>query len=113
MARKQNDSSSKSQAIRDYLSEHPDAGPKEILTSLKQNGIGVSSALIVAVKRKVRNAGNTDGQKVRSPAATPPSHTASMASLSAADLLQAKKLVNSLGGLENAKRALQLLEQLS
>lgn len=53
---------SKSDAIRQYLRDHPDARPSEVVAALKSQGILVSSTLAAKFKRarlgqKLRNAG--------------------------------------------------------
>ena len=49
----------KSQKVRDYLAEHPDAGPTAVANALKRYGVSV--ALVSAIKSK----GKTGGRKSR------------------------------------------------
>ena len=45
----------KSQKVRDYLAEHPDAGPTEVATALKRYGVSV--ALVSSIKGKSQTGG--------------------------------------------------------
>ena len=93
----------KSDAIRDYLAKNKDAKPKEIIEALAKQGIKVSQALVGNVKF-------TSGKKTvkaKKKAGRPP-----RADLTAADLLEAKRLADQLGGISKAKQALETLEKL-
>ena len=57
----------KSQAVRDYLSAHPDAMPKDVRAALAKVGLEVSRVLVSTVKNKVNKAGT--GKKVAKKAA--------------------------------------------
>jgi hypothetical protein len=111
----------KSDAIREYLEQDPGAGPKTIVTALKKRGIEVSHSLAGAVKYKggagkgAAKAGAPTKAAARQVSAAP-RRTALAGSaavqLSAADLLEAKRLVDHLGGIGQAHKALETLEQL-
>jgi hypothetical protein len=47
----------KSQAVRDYLSGHPDAMPKEVMVALAKEGIEVSRVLVSTIKTKINKTG--------------------------------------------------------
>ena len=47
----------KSQAVRDYFADHPDAMPKEVIAALGEQGIAVSRVLVSGVKSKLNKAG--------------------------------------------------------
>jgi hypothetical protein len=104
----------KSDEVRRYMEQNPAAGPKAVVAALKEQGIEVSKSLVNALRAKAK-AGKAPTKQAAGPprrasaAAAPRSRTDS---LSAADLLEAKKLVDQLGGVEQARRALETLEQL-
>ncbi len=45
----------RSQAIRDYLAEHPDAGNKDVIQGLKENGLEVTETLVTKVKFRLKS----------------------------------------------------------
>jgi hypothetical protein len=108
--------SSKSQAVRDYLAKNPDAGPKQVVEDLAAKGIKVSRSLASVVKYKSRPKRKaTKKRKVRRrrmTTAVAARRTTRASHLTADDLLEAKKLVDSLGGIDEARRALEALDQL-
>lgn len=95
---------SKSEAIRNYKSENPDAGPKAIAAALADDGIKVTPAFVSTVlsndKRKSgRSAGGRRGRR-------------SSGNASLDSLIQAKKLAEQMGGIEQARAALDALERI-
>jgi hypothetical protein len=57
----------RSNAIREYLKSHPDAGPKSIIADLKASGVNVSAALVSRIKYgKVGASGKRAGRRGRS-----------------------------------------------
>jgi hypothetical protein len=46
----------RTQAIKQYLKEHPKAGPKEVVTTLKAQGMVVSAGLVAGIKYGKRGA---------------------------------------------------------
>lgn len=99
-----------SQAIRGYLAEHPEATPKEIVAGLAQQGVKVSEGLAGNVKYTSRS-GRGPG-KARRGRGRPPGRRAGAGALTAQDLIEAKRLADQLGGLEQARKALEALEAL-
>ena len=97
---------SKSAAIRDYLAKNPSAKPKEIYEALSKQGIKLSLALVNAIKYSKPKAGKRSGEPKRKD--VPVSHSG----MSAADLIATKQMVDSLGGIGQAKDVLDLLERL-
>jgi hypothetical protein len=87
----------KSQLIRDYKAKHPDARPVEIVKALKAHK--VSAPLVSGVLQ--RASGGKKGKRGRK-----------TTGLTLDSLLGAKKLVEQLGGIEAAKKALNVLEKL-
>lgn len=105
----------KSQAIRDYLGKNPDAGPKQAVEALAAQGVNVSRALVGVVKyksgpkrRKVTRKRKV--RRARTRAAAP--RTTRTDGLTSDDLFEAKKLAERMGGIAEARRALETLEQL-
>ena len=96
----------KSEAIRNYLAAQPNATPNEIVAGLKQQGITVSPGLASNVKY-------TSGRPRKGPKRRGrPAKTESNGALSVSDLVEAKKLADQLGGIEQARQALATLEEL-
>ncbi len=62
MAKKKSQGPSKSQAVRDYLAEHPSATASIVIPELAQRGIDVSPALVSQVKKRMKEAGKLNGQ---------------------------------------------------
>ena len=99
----------KSQAIRDHLAANPQATPNEIVAALKQQGIKVSPGLASNIKY---TSGRAGGKKRRG---RPPGRGRTIAAngaLSVTDLIEAKRVAEQLGGIEQAKQALATLEAL-
>ncbi|MEX0702969.1 MAG: hypothetical protein WD069_12815 [Planctomycetales bacterium] len=104
-------SGSKSQAIRDYLSAHRGAGPKEVVEKLGEQGVKVSTQLVSVVKSKMKSRGKKR-RVVRKPQQATPAASSSSNGLSIGDLVETKKLVDQLGGVKQARAALDALERL-
>jgi soluble cytochrome b562 len=100
------DPTSKSQLIRDYRSSNPNATAREIQDALKKRGVKVATPLIYNVlstekkRRKGRRSRAVNGRSNGD-------------SISVESLLEAKKLVASVGSIDEAKRALNTLAKLS
>jgi hypothetical protein len=93
------------QTVRDYLAEHPDAGPTAVANALKRYGISV--ALVSAIKSK----GQTGGRKRRTSKATKrrsvrgrraPARRAGRVE----PIVAAAELIRVCGGVDEAKAAL-------
>jgi len=94
----------RSQAIRDYIVQHPDMPPKAIRQALIEQGIDVSYGLVGVVKY--------GGKKPRKAAAAARATRRRNVSLTADDLMRVKKLSDSLGGLEQLRKAIEVLLEL-
>lgn len=95
----------RSQAIRDYLAANPKASPNDVVAGLKEKGVTVKAGLVSAIKYKktakgVKRKLRKSGRKV------------SVGSVTVDALIIAKQLVDAAGGMEEAKKALETLEQL-
>lgn len=100
-----------SDAIREFIRENPTATRPEIRDTLQARGIPVSNSLVNAVYiKEKRGGGATAGRGPGRPKAAAAASTGG--SMSAAELINAKQLVDQLGGIDNVRDALSLLEQL-
>ncbi len=111
---------SKSQRIREALDADPQAMPKALADALTAEGFSVSANDVSQAKYLMKQAEKKGGAKVKvvktkstakgkaaAPAAGPASDLVSVAALQ-----KAKKLIQELGGVTEAKQALQALAQL-
>jgi len=104
-----------SDAIRDFITANPIATRPEIRDTLQAQGVPVSNSLVNAVFMKVKKGGGKSVRrrpgrpKSEKPVAAPASSGGNM---SAAELINAKQLVDQLGGIDKVRDALSLLEQL-
>ncbi len=107
--RKQN----KSAAIRDYLKDHPEAGPTEVMNALLEQKIKVSATHVSNVKSRLASGHSVGVRGVGRPRkGTGPSDIAA-GNVSIEMLIEAKKMVNRFGSIENAQRALATLSRLA
>lgn len=102
----------RSEIIRKYSAEHPTEGPKAISAGLKELGHDISPEYISTVRSldKKRSKGKASRAPARSriPAAQPTHDQVSFQAL-----LQAKKLHELTGSIEEAHRAIDALAQLT
>ena len=106
---------SKAQSIRDALAAEPKAMPKDIADKLIAEGISVTANEVSQAKYQLKVAKKKRRQKAapKAAAATPPAAVAPAGDLvSVAALQKAKKLVQELGGVKEARQALVALAQL-
>jgi uncharacterized protein YneF (UPF0154 family) len=107
-----------SDAIRDFITANPTASRPEIRDTLQAQGVPVSNSLVNAVFMKVNKGGGKSAKrspgrpKVAPRVAASAASAASGGNMSAAELINAKQLVDQLGGIDNVRNALALLEQL-
>src|SRR5205807_748143 len=100
MAKGKTQAGTKSQAIRDYLALHPTVTPKVIKAAMAEKGIKVGDSLISQIKY----------QSPRSKNGQLGSDGAEKVSLS--HLLAAKALVSRVGGVDQARRTIDILARL-
>ncbi len=125
MARKTKSKINKSNAIREIKSAHPEAGPTEIAKMIQdQFGVEVTPATVSTVlstdkKRngKVGRPGRPKGSKngTKAPMAASASKSVALNGNQDAflqNLLKAKQLVSDMGGISEARNALNALESL-
>lgn len=143
MAKQNDGDINKSEEIRKYLRKHPEAGAATIIPEFAKRGIEVKKSLVSGVKQDMKKKGDLPGSssspaQSASPQKTAKKKTARKTSqaaepktsqkatvstpakaadlkpvITAEDLKEAKKLVNELGGIEQVRRALKYLEELS
>ncbi len=117
MAKKKAVAVNKAQAIRDYLQMHPEATATIVIPALAKEGITVSSALVSNTRSRLKKAGaskkSATKKRVARKKATRKTVTRpSVSALSAKDLFEAKTLVDKLGSIDGARKAIETLEQL-
>jgi hypothetical protein len=106
MARKAK-TGNKSAAIRDYKAANPTAAPKEIADALGKSGVSISAQFVSTVLSNAKKKGGKVGKRGRKPGrpvAVPVDNLQ--------QLIQVKKLVDQMGGLEKAKAAMDALAQI-
>jgi hypothetical protein len=121
MARKPNDPDSatisKSQAVRDYLTEHPTAMPKEIAPAVKSaHGLDVSPQMISMIKSKLGQKVRRRRRKAGVGGAAPASGAGrknNAARFTVEELVAAKELAQTMGGIPRAQEALAALARLN
>lgn len=107
MARTKKGEVNKSEAIRTYLSTHKRAKASTVVQALAEQGIQVGAPLVYAIKGKSR--AKRGGAKTARGAGKTSSGNGK---ISLEVLLAAKKLADAVGGYENAREALRVLEKL-
>jgi len=95
----------KSEAIRTYLAANPDAGPTAVVAALKEQGVKVTVGLAANIKHRLSK---PKSQRARRSTGKRGSTNGS-AEISLDQLLAAKQMVDSLGGVEAARAALDAL----
>jgi hypothetical protein len=100
-----------SESIRQFIAQHPGAMPREIEKGLKAAGIRVSLGLISNVKY---GGGTTKAKKKRGRRAMldVAARKTPVVAVTVEQLLDVKRLADSLGGAEHIRQALETLEQL-
>lgn len=98
----------RTQAVRDYLSENPQASPKAVVEGLQQKGIKVKVTLVNSIKYKKP----AEVRKRRSLVVRSAARKGSGATVGFEQLIEVKKLVDALGGADQVRQALDALAQL-
>jgi hypothetical protein len=98
----------KSAAIRDYVKSHSGEGPTAIAAALNAaHGWNIKPAYVSMIKSKMVRGKRAGKRRMRAAAA------AVGAGVSENALLQAKRLAEQLGGVQEAKAAVDLLSRLT
>ncbi|MCR9119766.1 MAG: hypothetical protein NXI22_22765 [bacterium] len=113
MAKKKRSGPNKSEAIREVLRKDSTATAKAIIPELAEKGIKVTQDLVNNVRSIYLRSEGIDGKKKPAGAKRKPSSVRpSKGALSYDDLLKVKQVAESLGGIEETKKALAALEEL-
>jgi len=102
----------KTQVIRDYLAENPDTAPKEVAATLSKQGLSVTANYVSTIKTNMKAKGKGK-KKVAAKKKAAPKKKAADAKILLSALMEAKKLAAKLGGIEQAKQAINALAQLT
>lgn len=108
MARKAIATVNKSLAIRDYKAANATASPKEIAAALVKDGVTVSAQFVSTVLSNARKKGGQVGKRGPKPGKA----AAANATFDIANLLAARKFVETVGGVQQAQVALKGFAQL-
>ncbi len=94
----------KTQEVMKYLAAHPSASPAEISETLSKKGIDLTPAHVSSIKSKTGKGKKTAGRKRRKTAATGGELSTKLAA--------AIGVVESAGGIDEAKKALGTIRKL-
>ena len=117
----------KSQAIREFLGANPDATNLQVASALNKEGLNVTANYVSTIKTNMKNkTKKKPGRKAAKPKATAAKKAAGPKKQAAAgkkqastdkisldELVQAKKFVAKLGGVEEAQQAIKAWKLLS
>lgn len=106
MAKSKRETVNKSQAIRDALLAHPDRSPSEIAEELKAKGLDVSAQYVSTIKSNSK----LKGRKRKVVTRRMPAARAARNGLGPVGA--ALEFIRAAGGLEEAKHALQTVEEI-
>jgi hypothetical protein len=106
MAKSKREAVNKSQAIRDALQAHPDKSPSEIAEDLKAKGLNVNAQYVSTIKSNAK----AKGRKGRVVRRKKPGSRAGYNGLGS--MGAALEFIRAAGGLEQAKHALQTVEEI-
>lgn len=107
MARKAKSGSNKSAAIREYKGANPEAGPKDIAEALEKSGVSVTAQFVSTVLSNAKKKGGKVGKRGRKPG-----RRVALPVGDLQQLIQVKKFVDQLGGVQKAKAAVDVLARL-
>ena len=102
----------KTQAVKDYLRQNPGALPVAVSEALKAHGVDVDPKYVSNIKFKLGIKKRRKKAVAKGEGATPAAAVAPTDMISVAALQKAKKLVQEIGGVQQAKQALIALGQL-
>jgi hypothetical protein len=101
----------KAQAVRDEFNKQGiTTAPKDVIAALTKRGITVAPAQVSNIRTSLK--GGAKKRKVARRKAVGRKPAAKSASVSVDALIAAKKLVDRMGGVDEARRALDVLAQL-
>ena len=97
----------RTQAVREYLAENPDASPKSVVEGLQQKGIKVKITLVNSIKYKKP----AKGAKRKSTAGRAGARSLAGGAIGFEQLVEVKKLVDALGGSAQVQQALDAIKR--
>jgi hypothetical protein len=100
----------KTKAVRDYMAANPTASPKEIVAGLAATGMKIKLGLANSLKYGKRKPGRKPGRR-RALTVTAAARTSNGA-VTVDQLIEVKRLADSLGGIGHVRSALEMLESL-
>jgi hypothetical protein len=112
MAKKAAAGPNKSAAIREYKSKHAEAGPKDIANALTADGLKVSAGFVSTVLSNDKRRGGKGRRKGGRRMGRPAKSSAVGGGDALSKLVLAKKMSDRLGGVEQARAALNALAQI-
>src|SRR6266404_4018157 len=98
----------KTKAVREYLAANPTASPKEIVAGLAATGMKIKIGLANSLKYGKRK----PGRRRRALTAASAARRTSNGAVTLDQLIEVKRLADSLGGVEHVRAALETLESL-
>jgi hypothetical protein len=101
----------RSEEVRKYLLAHPGAGPKEVVAALAEQGMTITPAMVSNVKYGSGRTKKAAGRRPRAQAAPPPG-AAESGDFPLDLLVEAKKFADLMGGIAQARAALDALASL-
>ena len=99
----------KTQEVKTYMAKNRKATPKEVAVALTAKGIDVTAGYVSTIKSGMKKSKSKKSSQPKK--ATKKQAPSDKVSIS--DLVQAKKLVENLGGIEKTKQLLDALSKLS
>ena len=104
----------KTQAVLEYLQNNPGAGNTQIANELtKQTGVEFKPTGVSTIKHQLKQRGLIKGKRGRKPGRKPGRPAGAVSNkIDVADLVAAKKLAERLGGVEKARKMLDVLAQI-
>lgn len=101
-----------SESIRQFIARNPKAKPKEIEAALKAEGVIAKLSLINAVKYSKAKKGGKQRRSSRTPVVHAAARAVRASTLSIDQLIEVKRFTDSIGGADQVRRVLDLLEKL-
>ena len=99
----------KTQAVRDFLADHPEANPRAVVEGLKTRGFKVKITLVRSIMYKKSS---KPGRRRRAPVVHAAARKTAWAHMSIEQLLEVKRFADSFGGADQVRQALDTLAQL-
>lgn len=107
----------KAQSIREYKADHPTAMPKAIAEHLNLQGVDCTPQYVSMILSNDRRQGSTAPRRRGRPAGSTKANRAAVSvkssQLSLNDVMVAKDFVAQLGGVDKAKAAVEVFDQLA